>query len=141
MSAPPSAPIHRNRWLAALGYGLLAEVCTIVTIIFIALVYKFGVARGLSDAAYDAFNQKMGAAVGIVFGTLFTYLFARMVVRRLSGNFIAHGFVVAATAIVVSLSGSIAGHHGVPSGYVLASILKLAAGWFAGFQAGKPATV
>jgi len=120
---------------------LLAEVCTIVTIILIALVYKFGIARGLTDAAYEAFNQKMGGAVGIVFGTLFTYLFARVVMRRLSANFIAHGLVVAATAIVVSVSGSIAGHQGVPSGYILASILKLVAGWFAGFHPGKPATV
>ncbi len=141
MSAPSSTSANRNRWLAALGYGLLAEVCTVVTIILIALVYKFGVARGLSDAAYDAFNEKMGGAIGIVFGTLFTYLFARIVMRRLSGNFVAHGLIVAATAIVVSVSGSIAGHHGVPSGYILASILKLVAGWFAGFQAGKPATV
>ncbi len=137
----PAAPTGRNRWLAALGYGLLAEVCTIVTIIFISLIYKFGVARGLSDAAYEAFNQKMGGFVGIVAGTLFTYLFARMVVRRVSTNFIAHGLLVALTAIVVSVSGSIAGHQGVPSGYILASILKLVAGWFAGFQGRKPATV
>ena len=136
----PSAPTNRNRWLAALGYGLLAEVSTIITIILIGLVYRLAIARGQSAAAYDAFNQKMGGVVGIVFGTLFTYLFARVVMRRLSGNFIAHGLVVAATAIVLSVTGSIAGHQGVPSGYILASILKLVAGWFAGFQAGKPAT-
>ena len=47
--------------------------------------------------------------------------------------------VLAVTAIVLSVGGSIAGHQGVPSGYILASILKLVAGWFAGFQAGKPA--
>lgn len=139
MTAPSAS--NRNRWLPALGYGLLAEVCTIVTIIFVALVYKFGIARRLSDAAYNAFNEKMGGAVGIVFGTLFTYLFARVVMRRLSANFVAHGLVVAVTAIVVSVSGSIAGHQGVPAGYILASLLKLVAGWFAGFQAGKPATV
>ena len=134
-----AAPTDRNRWLAALGYGLLAEVCTIITIIFISLIYKFGVARGLSDPAYEAFNQRMGGIVGIVGGTLFTYVFARMVVRRVRANFIAHGLLVAATAIVVSISGSIAGHHGVPSGYILACILKIVAGWFAGFQGRKPA--
>ena len=137
----PSAPADRNRWLAALGYGLLAEVCTIVTIIFISLIYKFGIARGLSDAAYEAFNEKLGGIVGIVGGTVFTYLFARMVVRRISANFIAHGLLVAVTAIVISVSGSLAGHHGVPSGYILASILKIVAGWFAGFQGGKPAAI
>ena len=137
----PSAPADRSRWLAALGYGLLAEVCTIVTIIFISLIYKFGIARGLSDAAYEAFNEKLGGIVGIVGGTVFTYLFARMVVRRISANFIAHGLLVAVTAIVISVSGSLAGHHGVPSGYILASILKIVAGWFAGFQGRKPAAI
>lgn len=137
----PVAPRDRNRWLATLGYGLLAEVCTIITIILISLVYKFGIARGLTDAAYEAFNQKMGGVVGIVVGTLFVYLFARVITRRLRGNFVAHGLLVAVTAIVVSVSGSIAGHQGVPSGYILASILKIVAGWFAGFQGRKPAAV
>lgn len=138
MTAPP-ARTDRNRWLAALGYGLLAEVCTIVTIILISLIYKFGVARGMTDAAYEAFNQKMGGAVGIVGGTVFVYLFARIITRRVTANFVGHGLLVAVTAIVVSVTGSIAGHQGVPSGYILASILKIVAGWFAGFQGGKPA--
>ena len=137
----PVARTDRNRWLAALGYGLLAEVCTIVTIILISLVYKFGIARGLTDAAYEAFNQKLGGIVGIVGGTLFVYFFARAITRRVTTSFVAHGLLVAVTATVVSITGSIAGHQGVPSGYILASILKIVAGWFAGFQGGKPAAV
>jgi hypothetical protein len=136
----PANTKSRNRWLAALGYGLLAEVCTVITIILITVAYRFAIARGQAQAVYDAFGVKTGAVVGIVGGTLFVYLFARTLMRRLSASFIAHGLVLAATAIVLSVGGSIAGHHGVPSGYVLASILKLVAGWFAGFQAGKPAT-
>jgi len=130
----PTAAENRNRWLAAIGYGLLAEICTIITIIIVASVYRFGIARGLSAAAYDAFGQKAGGVIGIIGGTLFVYLFARILMRGLSANLLAHGIVLAVTAILVSVAGSIAGHQGVPSGYIFASILKLLAGWFAGFQ-------
>jgi ABC-type multidrug transport system permease subunit len=118
---------------------VLAEIGTIITIIIVVTVYKFGVARGLPAEAYDAFGERAGGVIGIVGGTLYTYAFARLLMRRLSANFIAHGIVVAVVAITVSVLGSIAGHQGVPLGYVFASILKLLAGWFAGFQAGKPA--
>lgn len=131
----------RNRWLAAIGYGLLAEVCTIITIILVTTVYRYGIRRGLSNDAYMAFGQKAGGVIGIIGGTVFVYLFARVLMRRLSGNFVAHGILLAITAIALSVGGSIAGHQGVPSGYILASILKLLAGWFAGFQAQKPATI
>ena len=136
----PEPTTGRNRWLGALGYGLLAEVCTVITIILITVTYRFVIARGQAQVVYDVFGVKTGAVVGIIGGTLFVYLFARVLMRRLSANFIAHGLLLAATAIVVSVGGSIAGHHGVPSGYILASILKLVAGWFAGFQAGMPAS-
>ena len=137
----PSTTTNRNRWLAAIGYGFLAEVCTIISIILVVTVYRYGIARGLTDDAYNAFGQKAGSAIGMIGGTLFVYLFARMLMRRLTTNFVAHGIVVAVTAIAVSVLGSIAGHQGVPSGYILASILKLIAGRFAGFQAQKPATL
>ena len=135
----PSAATNRNRWLRAIGYGLPAEVCTVITIIIVVSIYKYGIARGLSDDAYNAFGQKTGGVIGIVGGTLFTYLFARLGMRRLSANFVAHGIVVAVAAIALSVGGSLAGHHGVPIGYVLASVLKLLAGWYAGSQTRKPA--
>jgi hypothetical protein len=130
-SAPTSA---RNRWLRAIGYGILAEICTIITIIIVVSIYRYGIARGLSADAYAAFGEKTGGVIGIVGGTLFVYLFARLLTRRLSTNFVAHGLVLAIAAIALSVGGSIAGHQGVPSLYILASILKLIAGWFAGFQ-------
>ena len=136
-----SATASRNRWLAAIGYGLLAELCTIITIILVVSVYRYGIERGLSDDVYNAFGQKAGGTIGTIGGTAFVGLFARVLMERLSGNFVAHGIVLAITAITVSVGGSIAGHHGVPAGYILASILKLLAGWFAGFQSQKPATI
>jgi hypothetical protein len=121
-------PARSDRWLRAVGYGLLAEISTIVTIILVTVLYKYVFSRGLPDADYVAFNGRVGAVVGIVGGTLYTFLFAQRLMPRLSGRFIAHGIVVALAAIVLSVGGSIAGHHDVPREYIVASVLKLGAG-------------
>lgn len=126
-----------DHWLRAIGYGLLAEISTIVTIIVVTVLYKFVFARGLPDAQYVAFDERVGEVVGIVGGTLFTYLFARRLMHHLSSRFIAHGIVLALVAIALSVGGSIAGHHDVPSAYILASVLKLGAGIFAGSAYGR----
>jgi hypothetical protein len=71
--------------------------------------------------------------LGLVAGTIYTFLFARTIMPRLSARFVEHGLVVAAAAVAFSVGGSLAGHHGVPNAYILASALKLAAGALAGF--------
>jgi hypothetical protein len=121
-----------DHWLRAVGYGLLAEISTILTIILVTVLYKYVLSRGLPDAQYAAFNDRVGAVVGIVGGTLFTFLFARRLMPHLSSRFVAHGIVLALVAVALSVGGSIAGHHDVPRAYILASVLKLAAGVFAG---------
>jgi hypothetical protein len=126
-------PARKDRWLRAAGYGFLTEFATVLTIILIVQVYTRIVAPGLTNSDYAALGQRVGGIVGIVGGTLYTYFFARLLMRRLTSRFIAHGIVVALTAIAFSIAGSIAGHHGVPAGYILASALKLAAGALAGF--------
>ena len=130
-------PPRIDHWLRAVGYGLLAEVSTIVTIIAIAMLYRYVFARGLTEPAYAAFNDRVGAIVGIVGGTLYTFLFARRLMRRISARFIAHGTVVAIAAIALSVGGSIAGHQSIPAAYILASALKLGAGALGGFLAAK----
>jgi len=130
-----TAPVNQarsDRWLRAVGYGLLAEISTILTIILVTVLYRYGFSRGLKDAQYAAFNDRVGEVVGIVGGTLFTFLFARRLMRYLSSRFTAHGVVLALAAIALSVGGSIAGHHDVPRAYILASVLKLGAGVFAG---------
>ena len=131
------SPARRDRWLRAVWSGFLAEVSTILTVILIVQAYVHLFTRGLSDAEYVAIGQRIGGIVGIIAGTLFTYLFARLLMLLLTRRFVEHGLVVALTAIVFSVGGSIAGHHGVPLLYVLASILKLAAGALAGILAAK----
>jgi len=126
-----------DRWLRAIGYGLLAEISTIVSIIAIVVIHRYVVARGLTEADYTAFSERVGAIVGILGGTLYTFLFARLLMRQLSTRFIAHGIVVAIAAIALSVGGSLAGHQGVPSAYVVASALKISAGALAGFLAAR----
>jgi len=126
-----------DRWLRAIGYGLLAEISTIVSIIAIVVIHRHVVARGLTEADYTAFSERVGAIVGILGGTLYTFLFARLLMRQLSTRFVAHGIVVALAAVAFSVGGSIAGHQGVPSAYVVASALKISAGALAGFLAAR----
>jgi hypothetical protein len=130
-------PARRDRWLRAVGYGFLAEFVTVLTIIAFVKAYRYMFVRGQSDAFYATFDAHAGATIGIIGGTLYTFLFARLLMRRLSSRFVVHGLVLALTAIVFSISGSIAGHQGVPNGYVIASILKLAGGALAGFLAAR----
>jgi hypothetical protein len=126
------APAQGDRWLRAIGYGLLAEISTIITIVVVVALHKFVFARGLSEADYTAFGERVGALVGPVGGTLYTFILARLLMPRLTSRFLAHGVVVALAAIALSVTGSIAGHQGVPAGYLLASALKLIAGALAG---------
>jgi hypothetical protein len=130
-------PARRGRWLRAIGYGLLAEIATILTIVAMVMIYRYVIARGLTDAAYTAFGGQVGAVVGIGGGALYTFVFARLLMRYVTASFVAHGIVVAIAAIALSVGGSIAGHQGVPAAYLWASVLKLVAGALAGFLASR----
>src|SRR2546423_338567 len=134
MTTPDVTP-RQDRWLRAVGYGVLAEIATILTIVAVVLLYRYVFARSLSDADYIAFAERVGAILGVVGGTVYVFLFAYRLMRRLSSRFFAHGIVVAVAAIVLSIGGSLAGHQGIPPAYALASALKLAAGALAGWLA------
>ncbi len=133
----PEIPAKGDRWLLAIGYGLLAEVATILTIVLVVMLYRYALARGLPETDYASFGERAGALIGILGGTLYTFAFARRLMRRVSSRFIAHGIVVALAAIALSVGGSIAGHQGVPAGYLLASALKLIAAILAGSLYGR----
>jgi hypothetical protein len=114
------------------AYGFVAELLTVLTIIAIVMAYRYLFVQGLSEGEYAAFGVRSGRLVGTVGGTIYTFLMTRLLMPRLERHFVAHGVLLAATAITFSVGGSIAGHRGVPAGYLLASILKLAAGALAG---------
>lgn len=129
----PSNPARGDRWLRAIGYGLLAEVATILTIIFVVTLYKYVLSPGMDEASYTLLGERAGALIGILGGALYTFSFARRLMRKISSRFIAHGVVVALAAIALSVAGSIAGHQEIPASYITASVLKILAGALAGF--------
>ncbi len=137
----PAIPARRHHWLRAVGYGLLAEIATIATIIAVVMIYRYILAKGLTESSYAAFSESVGAIIGIVGGTLYTFLFARLLMRKLGSDFIAHGIVVGLGAVALSVAGSLAGHRGLPAAYLLASVLKIAAGALAGFLRARSAPV
>lgn len=129
----PEIPAKRDRWLLAIGYGLLAEIATIATIVAVMMVIKYVILRGLSEAEYAAIGTDVGGYIGVFGGAIYTYVFARRLMPRISAHFSEHGIVVAIAAITLSIVGSIVGHQGVPYAYIVASILKIIAGARAGF--------
>lgn len=120
----------QDRWLRAIGYGLLAELATVVAIVVTVTVYRWRVAP--TGAEYTAFGERAGAIIGPLGGAVFTFLFAHLLMRKISSRFVAHGVIVAIGAVALSVAGSLAGHGGIPAGYVLASALKFGAGALAG---------
>lgn len=120
----------RDRWSRAFGTGLIAEIATIIMIVLTVMIYKWRVAP--TAAEYTAFGQRAGAIIGPLGGAVFTFLFAYLLMRKITSRFVAHGVVVAIGAVALSIAGSLAGHGGIPAGYVLASALKLVAGSLAG---------
>src|SRR2546423_3805124 len=102
MTTPDVTP-RQDRWLRAVGYGVLAEIATILTIVAVVLLYRDVFARSLSDAGYIAFAERVGAILGVVGGTLYVFFFAYPLIRPLSSRFLAHGIVIALAANVPSL--------------------------------------
>ena len=128
---------RRGHWLRAIGYGVLAEISTIITIVAIVMTYRYVIGRRLTEATYTAFGEQVGAVVGIAGGAVYTFIFARLLMRYVTASFVVHGIVVAIAATALSVGGSIAGHQGVPAAYLWASALKLGAGALAGFLASR----
>jgi len=116
-----------------MGYGLLAEIATIATIITVVMLIKYASFQNLSDAEYASLGQRVGKYIGVYGGAIYTYIFASRLMPKVSSRFSEHGIVVALAATTLSIAGSIAGHQGVPSEYIFATLLKIIAGARAGF--------
>jgi putative flippase GtrA len=132
MTSPEIRP-RKERWVLAFGYGLAAEIATIATIVVVVMFSKYVFLREWSEASLAPAFARIGAIMGFVGGTLFTFVFARRLMSRIPRHFIAHGVVVAFGAIALSIAGSLAGHGTVPASYLAASALKIIAGAAAGY--------
>ena len=129
----PNIPAKRDHWVRAIGYGLLAEIATIATIIAVVMLIKYVNFQRLSEAEYASIGERVGKYIGVYGGAIYTYIFARRLMPKISSRFSEHGIVVALGATTLSIAGSIAGHQSVPSEYIFATLLKIIAGARAGF--------
>jgi hypothetical protein len=129
----PTIRAKRYTWLLAIGYGLLAEIATIATIIAVVMLIRYASFQNLSEAEYASLAQRLGKYIGVYGGAIYTYIFARRLMPKVSSRFSEHGIVVALAATTLSIAGSIAGHQSVPSEYIFATLLKIIAGARAGF--------
>lgn len=129
----PTIRARRYTWLRTIGYGLLAEIATIATIIAVMMLIKYASFQNMSDAEYASLGERIGKYIGVYGGAIYTYIFARRLMPRVSSRFSEHGIVVALAATTLSIAGSIAGHQSVPSEYIFATLLKILAGARAGF--------
>ena len=107
------------RWVRAFLAGIAAEVLTIVTIVIATKVFHVNM-------------ETAGVVLGAGGGVVFTFLMALWALRAIQDRYVAHGLVVAVGAValhVIGLSGAPGGFRPI---YLIADILKLAAGALAG---------
>ena len=116
---------RRLRIGRVIGFGLLAEVATVIVIVSATQVF----AR--SD---DAAAQRLGAILGPGFGVLFTYIGAMYAARPVPDRARQHGFLVGVVTSILTLPAIFNATAGMLPIYLGAVLLKLAAGWAAGAQ-------
>jgi hypothetical protein len=124
------------RWIRAFFFGLLAEFATIVTIIAIVTVHSVANGGPMMDTT-SRFAGIWGAAIGIVGGAFYVYLFARWIGSLVSRSFIAHGLVVAVAAIAFHIVTALGEAEKIGALQYGADVLKLAAGALGGWVASR----
>ncbi len=125
-----------SRWLRAFVFGLLAEVTTIVAVIAIVTVHSVVEGGPMIDMT-SRFATIWGAAIGIVGGAFFVYVYARWIASLVSSRYIAHGIVVALGAILLHVAGSLKSPENLRALQVGADVLKLLAGALGGWVAAR----
>lgn len=131
-------PLARTeaRWLRAVLFGVLAELATIVTIVFIVTIHSVATGGPMMDMT-SRFAKVCGATVGIVGGATFVYLFSRWIGRFLSTRFVAHGLVVAIAATAFHLLSSRGAGDGIGVLQYSADTLKIVAGALGGWMSAR----
>lgn len=124
------------RWIRAVGSGIAAEAATAGTVILVVAIHSVATGGPLVDVTSN-FSYLAGAVIGVIGGAAYTYLFSRWIGRYLLKNFLAHGLVVAATAIVIHIGTTLGSTQGYDWVHALADVLKLTGGAVGGWQASR----
>jgi hypothetical protein len=115
----------------AVGFGLLAEVLTVVVIVAVMEVHARFVAAG--DAARIAdFARRAPPVLGPSVGVLFTFIAAWIVARPLPERRRAHCIYVGVVTAALTIPGLLVGAPRERPLYIAAIAAKLIAGYAAG---------
>ncbi len=102
MPQMPSKGSSRIRWGRVVIAAVLSEVAVVATLIITTAAYRFLVAPGKAAAEYDAFGELAAYYVAPAAAGVATFFGALWVGRKLSSDFVAHGALVGAVAVVLT---------------------------------------
>lgn len=121
----------RLRPARAIGFGLLAEVLTVVIIVIVLQIHARLVAAGDPSRIAD-FAKRAPAVLGPGVGVIMTFIAAWLAARPLTGRRRAHGTYVGVVTALLTVPGLFAGVPEYRPIYIGAMLGKLIAGYAAG---------
>ena len=122
-----------------LGFGLLAEIATILLIVVTTTIHTIVVAAGKPEQIVIDFGEGASAVIGPVAGVLFTLMAAIIATRPLKGRFRTHGALVGVVAALITIPGMVVGARSLVPLYVAANVLKVLVGVAGGVLSEKRA--
>lgn len=120
------------RWLRAVLGGILAEMLVLVMILPVAFAVGYDLSTGDPSAVPPALN----AAI-VIASFIAPLLLAQWVVRRLTSQFVLHGFLVGFTAFIVYMIPMTLSGESQPPIYWIAHAMKILGGVTGGFVAAR----
>lgn len=119
-------------WLRAILGGILAEMLVLVMILPVALAVGFD----LSNSDPSSVPPALNAAI-VVASFIGPLLLTQWVARRLTSQFVLHGFLVGFTAFVIYMIPMTLSGESQPLIYWIAHAMKILGGVTGGFVAAR----
>jgi putative membrane protein (TIGR04086 family) len=120
------------RWLRAILGGILAEMLVLVMVLPVALAVGYDLSTGDPSAVPPALNSAI-----VIASFIAPLLLTQWVARRLTSQFVLHGFLVGFTAFVVYMIPMTLSGESQPPIYWIAHAMKILGGVTGGVVAAR----
>ena len=120
-------------WKRVLLAGFLSELGVIVALSVVIVAHRFVIAKGRTAAEYQEFAQRTGYYVAAPAAALVTFLMALWAVHALESHFVVNGLLVGVVATLLSAGFILGATPEDRTMYIASFVLRIAAGYFAGF--------
>ena len=120
------------RWLRAILGGILAEMLVLVMVLPVALAVGYDLSTGDPSAVPPALNSSI-----VIASFIAPLLLTQWVARRLTSQFVLHGFLVGFTAFVVYMIPMTLSGESQPPIYWIAHAMKILGGVTGGVVAAR----